>query len=155
MAKKPGKSGKGGKSGWLLLAACLGMACLLPAVAFRLSLLLTPGLLALVLDKRAGKPIARTMLLFGLAASIEPVRASWPVLRHGLAAMDEPDRLTVAFAWAAAATGWLLTQISPVIVRGLMEAQRRAREGVLHHQREAIAHVWGLDEQPPAEPRSH
>jgi hypothetical protein len=147
MAKaKTEREGGGGSSLiWLQGLACGGMAALVPVAAMQVALLLAPGLAALALDPRAGKPIARAMLLFGLAASIDPIRSAW--LGDGGPTLDRVlDMTALLLAWTAQAAGWLLAQIVPVLVGLVVDATHRARAAELRSLRESLVRSWGLDE---------
>ncbi len=134
---------------WLQGLACGGFAALAPSVAMMVGVLLGPGLVALALDREAGKPVARAVLLCGLAACVDPVRSLW-ASGHGLNASLAlaGDVRVVGGAWSAAAAGWLLAEIAPVAVRAALEAGAMARAVQLRAARERLAEEWGL---PPSE----
>ncbi len=149
MAKAAGKKREGLSLVWLQGLACGAMASLAPASALQMSLLLAPVIAALFMDHKPGKPIARAMLLFALAACVEPVRQSWAAgqsLAAGLDRVLELDNL--APAWAAAAGGWLLSQAAPVVVATILDASSRARAGQLREARARLVAAWGLEEAP-------
>jgi hypothetical protein len=113
--------------------------------ALLLGVLLAPGLLAMALDRGFGRPAARTMLLFGLSAVVFPMIALWKgghtiELATGLAL----DAETLAWAWAAAATGWLLTQLLPLFIRLGMEGAAMSRKLRVKNLRARCAEEWGL-----------
>ena len=58
------------------------------------------------------------------------------------------DPATLGIAWSAAAAGWLLTQVIPLIVRAVLEATFLARAARLRAARGRLMEAWGL-EQPP------
>jgi hypothetical protein len=109
--------------------------------------LLGPGLVALVLDGRPGKPVARAMLLFGLAPAVAPLRALWTsghTLEMAMAQLADPR--TLAFAWAAAACGWLAAELAPLVVRAALDAAAAARRRRLLAARRECAEEWGYPE---------
>ncbi len=133
---------------WIQGLACGGMAALAPVAMLQVALLLAPGLVALAMDHRPGKPMARTMLLFGLAASVEPIRAAWangsgPNLDR---VTDPTDLMT---AWCAAAGGWLLAQLVPVLVGLAVDAAQRVRAERLRALRAELVRTWGLEADDP------
>jgi hypothetical protein len=163
MAKAPkppkqSKASNGGPSGgggyrsvvWLSGLACGVLAAVAPGVAILAAGLLAPGAVALRLDREPGRPIARTVLTCGLAGCVQPVITLWNTGQSFDAAMAiVTDPVTLGIAWSAAAAGWLLTQIIPLIVRAVLEATFLARAARLRAVRGRLMEAWGL-EQPPA-----
>ena len=76
-AKAKPEGGSGSSLVWVQGLACGGMAALAPLAMAQVAALLAPALAALMMDKRPGKPVARVMLLFALAASVQPIRVAW------------------------------------------------------------------------------
>ena len=73
--------------------------------------LFLPALLMLVLEQEAGRPMTRTLLLFGLAGSWDALDTIWHA--GSLRASDWMGLLdlnTLAVAWLAQAMGWLLAE---------------------------------------------
>lgn len=156
-APKPGKAKKpsGSSSGdggnrplvWLSGLACGVAAAVAPGTAVVVSGLLAPGLLALKFDQAPGRPIARTMLTSGLAGCVQPVLTLWNAghtVDAALALLTDP--LVITVAWAAAAAGWLMTQLAPLAVRAALEAGSLTRAARLRQSRAKIAEAWGLEE---------
>jgi hypothetical protein len=135
---------------WMQGLACGGLVAVLPPVALLLGVLLAPALFGLYLDRQPGKPIARSLLLCGLAASVKPVRTLWAA-GHSMAASAAlaTDADVVGTAWAAAAAGWLLAELAPVAVRIVLEALSRTRAAQLRAARAVLAEEWGLDSANP------
>jgi len=140
---------------WMQGLLCGGLVALLPPTALLLGVLLGPAIVALFLDRQSGRPIARSVLLCALAASVKPVRTLWAA-GHGMAASvalaTDPD--IIGTAWAAAAAGWLLAELIPVGVRVVLELASMARATRLRAARAALAEEWGLDgdDLPPTAP---
>lgn len=134
---------------WLSGLACGVLAAIAPGVAILVAGLLAPGIVALRLDREPGRPIARTVLTFGLAGCVQPVIALWNTGESfGAAVAIVTDPTTLGIAWAAAAAGWLLTQIVPLIVRAVLEARFLARTVRLRSVRGRLIEAWGLEEPP-------
>ena len=137
---------------WMQGLACGGLVALLPPAALLLGTLLGPALVALFLDAEPGKPIARSVLLCTLAACIKPVRMLWAA-GHGMAASIAlaTDAEIVGTAWAAAAAGWFLAELSSVVARVVLEAISLSQAARLRARRAAMVEEWGLDadNQPP------
>jgi hypothetical protein len=142
------QGGKASAIGWMQGLACGGLVAVLPPTALLLGALLGPALAALFLDRQPGKPVARSVLLFALAASVRPIRMLW-VAGHTMATSivlaTDPD--IVGTAWAAAAAGWLLAELTPLAVRIVLEAISRAQATRLLAARAALAEEWGLDKK--------
>lgn len=137
--EKPAGSG-GGLQVWLLGLACGGLGALVPALAAQGALLLAPGLAGLLCDRAPGRPVARTMLLFGLAGSVEPVRAAW-----GMGFERAVDGQGLTTAWLLAALGFLLTQAIPMGVRAVVDQKSEARAAELRRTRAQLVADWGLE----------
>ncbi len=153
-APKPPKDKKpasgGGKSAvWLSGLACGALVAIAPGTAALAFGLLAPGLLAAKFDREAGRPVARAVLLCGLAGCVHPTIALWNMGQSfdtAMAILSDPA--TLGRAWAAAAAGWLMTQAIPLGVRAALEAGAIARTARLRLLRERIAEAWGLDDPP-------
>jgi hypothetical protein len=109
--------------------------------------LLAPGIAALKFDHEPGRPVARTVLTCGLAGCVQPVITLWNTGQTFDAALAiATDARTAGVAWSAAAAGWLLTQIAPLIIRAVLEAASLARSARLRTARAHLAEVWGIDQ---------
>jgi len=145
-AAKATKQGGGSSLIWLQGMACGGMAALAPVAAAQVAMLLAPGLVFLMLDQQEGKPVARAMLLFGLAASVDPIRAAW-VAGSGIAWDRAMDTQAMLVAWIAAAIGWLLAHALPVLVGLVVDTSHQSRAAALRETRATLVRDWGLDEE--------
>jgi len=100
----------------------------------------------LVLDRLPGRPVGRAVLLCGAAACVGPLMTSWQVgSGAGFALLSDPG--IFGPAWAACAGGWLLTQLLPIGIRGLLEAASLSRSAWLRSERERLLREWGLEGQ--------
>ena len=145
-AAKPRNAERAGRSLVLLQGLLIGaLVALATPSALLFGVLLAPGLVALALDQSPGRPIARAMLLFGLAATIAPLTFLW---KSGhtleLATTQIADAQVVAAAWSAAAAGWLVAQLSPLAVRMALESAALARKRRLTTARNRCAADWGF-----------
>ena len=131
---------------WLQGLACGAVVTLAPAAALLLGVLLGPAALALVLDPQPGRPVARAVLLCSAAACVEPLRALWAAghtTQASLALLG--DFGLVGTAWSAAAAGWLLVELAPVLTRVVLEAHSRAKAARLRAARARLGEEWGSD----------
>lgn len=143
-AAKAKSEGGGGSLIWLQGLACGGMAAMLPLAALQIALLLAPGLLSLMTERQAGKPVTRAMLLFGLAASVDPVRQAW-ALGGGPTWERVADNHAIILAWVAAGFGWLLARGLPLLVGIAVNNTHDARAAMLRETREELVRAWGLE----------
>jgi hypothetical protein len=131
---------------WLQGLLCGALAMLAPPTALLAGVLLGPAVLALLFDRQPGKPRARSIALFGMAASVDPLRTLW-VSGHSMqVAVALLSSLHVlGIAWAAAAAGWLLAEVAPVAVRATLEALSISRAARLRASRARLADECGFD----------
>jgi hypothetical protein len=128
---------------WLQGLLCGLAAAFATPTAVLGSVLLAPGLTMLLVEHTPSRPLCRTMLLFGLAASLDPARSLWAgghTLPLALSLVS--DIAVVGFAWAAAAAGWLVSELAPVLVRLGLEAAARAQSMRLRAERTKLEAEW-------------
>ncbi len=131
---------------WLQGLACGAVVALATGSALLLGVLLGPGLLALVLDREPGRPVARSVLLCGLAACVQPLYALWSNGQGVATAVALlGDLQVVGTAWSAAAAGWLLAELAPLASRLVLEVLAQSRAASLRAEREALEKAWGFD----------
>jgi hypothetical protein len=119
------------------------MVALVPAIALLLGVLLAPGLAALMLDRQPGRPIARSVLLCGGAFCIRPVGALWSGGQSVDAALGVlGDLNNIGTAWSAAAAGWFMAELLPLVVRVVLEAADAARAARLRAARAKLMEEW-------------
>jgi hypothetical protein len=131
---------------WLQGLGCGAVVALVPAMALLLGVLLLPGVLAVLYDRQGGRPVARTVLLCGTAASVSPTLAfcgAGNAMDAGLALLG--DLRVVGTAWSAAAAGWLLAELAPVVTLVVLEAVTQTRAARLRAEREKLVAEWGFD----------
>lgn len=134
---------------WLQGLLCGALVTLATPTALLLGVLLAPALVAVVFDHEPGRPRARSIALFGMAASVGSLRTLW-MTGHSMAiaAALAGDARVVGIAWAAAAAGWLMAEILPIGVRAVLETLSIARAVRLRADRAKLVEEWGLDEAP-------
>jgi hypothetical protein len=128
--------------------ACGVLVAIAPGVATVAAGLLAPGIVALKLDREPGRPVARTVITFGLAGCVQPVITLWNTGQSfdtAIAIVTDPTM--IGTAWSLAAAGWLVTQVAPLVVRAVLEASALARTTRLRATRERIAEAWGLSRE--------
>ena len=107
------------------------------------AILLLPTVMALAGDRQPGRPVARAVLLFGMAACCQPLTMLWRSGNHmdgawGLAL----DIRTIAEAWAAQAFGWLLTQLLPIAMGLALEARTSVLVSLHRRRYDTIKSEW-------------
>lgn len=130
---------------WLEGLACGALATLATPTALLLAVLLGPAMVAALLDRQPGRPIARGVALCSLCGIVGPVRELWAAghtLGTALALAADPDVL--AWAWVAAASGWLLSELVPVTLRVGLEASTLSRAARLRAARARYEAEWGF-----------
>ncbi len=139
------KAGGSRTAGYLQGMVAGAAAVLAPPTGLLVAVLLAPGIAALLLDQRPGKPVARTVLLFGMAATVAPLRSLWQ-LDHGMAValslLSQPAVLAVS--WMAGAFGWLLTELIPLVVGLSVSLRLRDQQIKLQRRRKALEKEWDL-----------
>jgi len=131
---------------WLQGLLCGAVATLATPTALLLGVLLAPALLALMIDRQPGRPRARSIALWSMAASVDPLRSLW-VAGHTMAGATAlaGNARVVVIAWSAAAAGWLLVEFAPIMVRVVLEALSISRAARLRTERALLAEDWGLE----------
>src|ERR1700722_10136739 len=62
---------------WLQGLLCGALVTLATPTALLLGVLLGPALLVAFLDTEQGKPVGRSVVLFSMAASVQPLKSLW------------------------------------------------------------------------------
>jgi hypothetical protein len=130
---------------WLQGLGCGALVTLAAPTALLGGVLLAPSVLAWVMDALPNRPVAKPILLFGLAAAAQPIATLWH-LGHGmdvaLALLDQPA--TLAACWAAQAGGWLAVELIPIGLTLVLDqiAQRQAAR--LRAARAVIMDEWDI-----------
>ena len=130
---------------WLQGLLCGALATLATPTALLIGVLFLPAIIATALDRQRGKPIARSIALFGLCGIVGPVLALWAAghtLDAALMLATDPTDLMVA--WGAAGAGWLLAELAPVAVRAVLESVVLARTARLRAERAQQEAEWGF-----------
>jgi hypothetical protein len=130
---------------WLQGLTCGAVVTLTPSMALLAAVLLGPGLLALLFDREPGRPMARSVLLCGLAACIQPLHTLWSDQTLDAALGLLGDLQTLGTAWSAAAAGWLMAELVPVGARLVLETLAHARVARLRAERTRLAETWGFE----------
>lgn len=133
---------------WLQGLLCGALVTLATPTALLLGVLLGPALLATQFDREPGRPRARSIALFSMAAVIEPLRTLW-FAGHSIATATAllGNLRIVGTVWAAAGCGWLLAEITPIMVRAALEGMGLARAARLRAERARLVEAWGLEDE--------
>jgi hypothetical protein len=134
-----------GNHAWLQGLACGALVTFAPSFALLFGALLAPTVMAVLLDRRPGRPVARAVFFAGLAMSLAP---AWRLFQTGptiAAALDllaEP--VVIAPAWLAGACGWALCELLPVLLRIASDANTGARVAALKAEAKALGEAWDI-----------
>jgi hypothetical protein len=129
---------------WLQGLVCGAALTLAPAIAMLTLVLLAPGLFVYAVEETSGKPVGRTMLLLGAAASFGPLRTLWDAgnsLDGAVALVSDPVHL--GFAWVVAGAGWLFGEMIQIVGREVLEVMARHRAATLRQERARLEAEWG------------
>jgi hypothetical protein len=129
---------------WLQGLVVGALVTLATADALLLAALLAPAMVAFVIDRAPGRPVARSVALCGMAACVGPELALWGS-GHDLATATGllADLWTVGVAWTACAAGWLVAELAPVAMRAVLDALGLARAARLRVRLARLAEEWG------------
>lgn len=130
------------------MAAGLLLLTAAPA-AVLLGILLAPSVATYMLDRSAGRALARITLLFGAAAVVGPLVRLWTAgmgLDTAIELACGPGAL--AIAWVAQILGILLAAAAPQVVV-VLEAQSKLQAARLLAARAVLEAEWGIP--PPGE----
>jgi hypothetical protein len=149
MSKAGTATRRRGSGPWLQGLVCGALATLATPTALLAGVLLLPAIIVYLIDDAEGRATLRTVLLFGLAASLRPMLGLWT----GGHSMDISisllsDVATPAVAWSAQGAGWLLAQAIPLLVRMALEGQAKIEIARLRAERAKLAETWGLPPEP-------
>jgi len=130
---------------WLQGLVCGGVVTLATPSALLGGVLLMPALLAWRLDREAGRPVARAVLVCALAGAIHPLVRLW-LGGHSLvlATLLLSDPRTYMAPWGAGAAGWMLAELSPLGLRMVLEFLAITRAARLRSQRAQLEREWGV-----------
>jgi hypothetical protein len=133
----------GGATLWLQGLVCGVVLLVATPSALLAGVLLLPTLMVWMSDRQPGQPTARAVVLFGLAASCQPLDLLW---RTGHRIEDAvvliTDLRTLAIAWSAQAGGWMLTQLLPLLIGFFVEAQASLVAQRLQKRLESLQEEW-------------
>lgn len=132
---------------WAQGLACGGVVAFAPALGLLMAALFWPIGLALVFDKAPGRPMARAAALCAAAASVGPIRSVWTGglgLDASLAVAT--DLRVLAVTWCAAAGGWGLTILAPIVARAVLDATSASRAARLRAERARLLAAWRWEE---------
>ena len=137
---------------WLQGLLCGGLVTLATPTALLVGVLFLPAIIAITMDRQPGKPIARSVALFGFCGIVGPVISLW-LAGHTIpiASTLAMDMNNVLLAWGAAATGWVLAELSPIAVRAVLEALALSRAARLRAERVRYEAEWGFNPAPEEE----
>ena len=114
-----------------------------PPTAVLATILLLPAMMAWVADASPGRPTVRAVVLFGLAASCGPLDMLWRSgNRIDTTIMLISDLRVLAIAWSAQAGAWLTTQLLPLGIGALLEAETRITLARLQARQQELMSEW-------------
>ena len=144
--QRVGKSG--GVIGMLLtIAAAALFGVLIFIGALPLLCLFLPALLALVLEREPGRPMTRTLLLFGVAGAWDSIAAFWPAgSLRGADWTALADVHALVRAWLAQAVGCLLAEAIGLGFVLLADRESARVKAACETEIAALKAEWSLSE---------
>lgn len=146
------QAGKSGQPSWLRGLGCGVLIMLNPASGLLLAVLLSPSVLMRVLDREPNRTASRVVLLSNLAGSVGAVVALWrdgvPTLAGAFDVLGMPA--TIATAWAAAAGGWLGSELAAQLALAWLSAGARRQTRDARAAADRLVAEWGEPEDPVA-----
>ena len=128
---------------WLQGALCGGLLVLAPGTALVLGTLLGVALATFVFEQTPGRPVTRSMLLMGGAASLPSVVHLWQQGGSiGVAAEMLSDPVVALWCWAASGSAWLIGQLWEVISLFIMRKTDQHAEKALQDERTRLVEEW-------------
>lgn len=143
MSTRQGAKDRGPSLIWLQGLLCGALAAVATPLALLLGVLLAPAAVAAMLEAQPGRPASRSLLLFGLSASVGPVRRLWAqgdTMGSSLGLLSDPRVLVVA--WGAAAAAWVLFELAPMGMSLALAGASHARAKRLRTARERLLEEW-------------
>lgn len=142
---KPGKARRRGQPGWLGGLGCGVLIMVNPASGLLLAVLLSPSVLMRVLDREPERSASRVVFLSNLAGSVGAVVALWrdgvPTLATAFDILTVPS--TIALAWAAAAAGWLGSELAAQAALAWLSAGARRQMRETRIAVDKLVAEWG------------
>lgn len=145
---KAAKEARSGQPSWLRGLGCGVLIMLNPATGLLLAVLMSPSVLMRVLDREPERHASRVVFLSNLAGSVGALVTLWregvPSLATAFDQLGEPS--TIATAWAAAAAGWLGSELASQLALAWLSggARRQMRETRVAADR--LVAEWGEPE---------
>lgn len=145
-ASPAAKTGRGsGAMLWCGGLGCGAMVVLSPASAVLLLSLIVPVLLVMLLPEDGpGGRVARAALLFGLAASLHPLRMLWDndaTLQSAITLIRQP--LVLLTAWVAILAAWFTAEFSSIVLRLTADLGASTHRRALTVDLAALEAEWG------------
>ena len=147
-ASKAEKAGGHGQPSWLRGLGCGVFIMLNPASGLLLAVLLSPSVLMRVLDREPERSASRVVFLSNLAGTVGAVVALWregvPTLASTFDVLAMPA--TIATAWAAAAAGWLGSELASQLALAWLSAGARRQMRDARAAADLLVAEWGEPE---------
>lgn len=128
---------------WLQGVVCGAAAAIVPGTALMVAVLLAPGLAVAFTEKTQGRPMARAMILMGMATVCAPLRDLWEQggsLDAALGVMADPTKPLLS--WIATGFGWFVGQLTEVATRLVLDARAAQTLRTLKQERDTLMAEW-------------
>ena len=130
---------------WVQGLLCGGLVAWMPAIATLTAILLAPGLIAYFVDRSPTRAVGRSVLLFGAVLAPQSLLTLWHAGNSMAASLGmAADMRRVSAIWSLQAGGWLLAELTPVLVRLVLDGKAFARRTQLQRRRAQLEEEWTL-----------
>jgi hypothetical protein len=151
MAIRQSAAGGARRGGLIAMLQAVAAFVLLGALIFvgalPLLCLFLPAILALAVEREPGRPMTRTLLLFGTAGAWDPLSVVWQAgSPRGVEWMAMLDARAVVWAWLAQAAGWLLAEGIGLGLVLLADRETARIEAASRAEIAALTAEWNLGE---------
>ena len=143
MAKQRSTQRAGRSWLWLQGALSGGLLVLAPGTALVIATLLGVAIATFLFEQTPGRPVARSMLLMGGAASLSSLVHLWQQGGSlGAAAELLSDPVVPLWCWAASGSAWLIGQLWEVLSVFIMRKTDELAEKSLKDERTRLLQEW-------------
>ena len=106
--------------------------------------LLAPAVLATYSEATPKRPVGRAMVMMAAATSIGPLRTLWQSgnsIEGAVTIISDPA--TLALAWLAAASGWVISEGVSLVGSEIDTIRSKRQKDRLTVERSALEQEWG------------
>ena len=130
---------------WVQGAAAGGLIAASPGIGLLVCVMVCPAFAYALFEDAKNKPVARAMLLCGLAPTLSSVRSLW---EQGGSIADASDILSdpanPLTSWLCCFGGWLVCEVLDIAARLYLRSRAKQTVSQIVGERVELAQEWGL-----------